>query len=229
MISAMDDDDSVLRTPAKGMLDDSGLDSLIETSTSLRIADDSLADVLKGAPEEPEAPGPAESAEQVNAQLHELRQLNTLFESYEVALSGGIAQVEVRTSANRTSRSGSTRRTHSSIYTSIYSRMPSGGTHYLRSRRGEAPRTPQRPHARHDGPRSRRGNVRRRRRHRRCVHERRCVCLRAAAPPPLAAPAAPAQMHAQLYLHGGQPAHNNTRSHVMFRQLPRPCQWFHRR
>ena len=106
----MDDDDSVLRTPAKGMLDDSGLDSLIETSTSLRIADDSLADVLKGAPEEPEAPGPAESAEQVNAQLHELRQLNTLFESYEVALSGGIAQVEVRTSANRTSRSGSTRR-----------------------------------------------------------------------------------------------------------------------
>ena len=46
------DDDSVLRTPGK---DDSGLDSLIEASTSLHVTDDSLADVLQGEPDEPEA------------------------------------------------------------------------------------------------------------------------------------------------------------------------------
>lgn len=88
------DDDSVLRTPGK---DDSGLDSLIEASTSLHVTDDSLADVLQGEPDEPEAPGPAESEEQVNAQLLELRQLNTLFESYEAALQGSVAQVYVCT------------------------------------------------------------------------------------------------------------------------------------
>lgn len=87
------DDDSVLRTPAK---DDSGLDSLIAASTSLRVTDDSLADALHGELDEPEAPGPPESEEQVNAQLHELRQLNTLFESYEAALQGSVAQVDVR-------------------------------------------------------------------------------------------------------------------------------------
>ncbi|WFD36432.1 hypothetical protein MCUN1_003311 [Malassezia cuniculi] len=92
----MDDDDSVLRTPSKGLLDDSALDSLIDASASLRVTDDSLADALTGAPDEPETPGPPESEEQVTAQLHELRQLNTLFENYEAALTSSITQVEER-------------------------------------------------------------------------------------------------------------------------------------
>ena len=99
-------DESTLQTPSKGLDTMLGPDSSADASSA---AEDSLLGhpllqrgSLGRSSGSEEAPSESETPEQVQAQLSELRQLNDMFESYESALRGSLAQISV--SASRYAR-----------------------------------------------------------------------------------------------------------------------------